>query len=428
MTHWDFVVIGGGVAGLAAADVLAESGASVLLLEARARLGGRVWTRRVSHWPVPIELGAEFVHGRMPAVMDVAREAGLPVARIPDVHLELRRGRLREMHDTWKRFEKLTRRMRSSGTDRSISDFLASHRGLSHADRRLLASMVEGYEAAPLLRASEKALSTAGEADSRPAEREQLRVLSGYDGIVNALARRLRRHGGHVRLRTEVRAIRWRPGRVAVETASGRRVEARRAIVTLPVGVLQAASGSRGAVRLDPFPDSTRRALCGIAMGQVVRLVFRFRESFWRERLGENDDASFFHGRGPFRTLWSAAPLDLPMLTAWAGGPAASRLLAEGAETVRREALQTIAEVFGAPRSRVRRLLVDVHAHDWSRDPFSRGAYSYQLVGGSGAPALLARPVARTLFFAGEATAPDESGTVTGAIASGRRAARRALR
>jgi monoamine oxidase len=424
----DVVVIGGGVAGLAAADVLAESGARVVLLEVRSRLGGRIWTRRVKGCPAPIELGAEFVHGRMPAVVELAREAGLALARIPAVHLERRRGTLREMGDVWKRFESLTRSMKSTGSDRSMTDFLASHKALSREDRRLLASMIEGYEAAPLPRASEKALSTAGERPSTPDEREQLRVLSGYDGIVEALARRVRRHGGHVHLRTEARTIRWRPGRVEVETVSGRSFAARQAIVTLPVGVLKATSGARGAVRFDPFPEATQRALDGIAMGAVARLVFRFRECFWRERLGENGDASFFHGRGPFRALWSASPLDLPMLTAWAGGPAASRLLASGPETARREALRAIAGMFAVPLSRVRRLVVDAHFHDWRRDPFSRGAYSYPLVGGSGAPALLEKPVAKTLFFAGEATAPDESGTVAGAIASGRRAARRALR
>jgi monoamine oxidase len=424
----DVVVIGGGVAGLAAADVLAELGARVVLLEARSRLGGRIWTRRVQGWPCPIELGAEFVHGRMPAVIELAREAGLALAQIPAVHLERRRGKLREMGEVWKRFEALTRRMKSTGSDRSIADFLASHRGLPREDRRLLASMIEGYEAAPLPRASEKALSTAGERPSTPDDREQLRVLSGYDAIVEALARRIRRHGGHVRLRTEARTVRWRPGHVEVETMAGRRFTARQAIVTLPVGVLQAAPGARGAVRFDPFPKATQEALGGIAMGAVVRLVFRFRESFWRDRLGENENASFFHGPGPFRALWTASPLDLPMLTAWAGGPGASRLLASGPETARREALRAIAATFAVPLSRVRRLVVDVHFHDWSRDPFSRGAYSYQLVGGSGAPALLERPVEKTLFFAGEATAPDESGTVAGAIASGRRAARQALR
>jgi monoamine oxidase len=75
------------------------------------------------------------------------------------------------------------------------------------------------------------------------------------------------------------------------------------------------------------------------------------------------------------------------------------------------------------------RHLVRTFTHDWSRDPFSRGAYSYPLVGGSDAAIALARPVRGTLFFAGEAAdAEGRNGTVHGAIASGHRAAAQALR
>lgn len=90
-------------------------------------------------------------------------------------------------------------------------------------------------------------------------------------------------------------------------------------------------------------------------------------------------------------------------------------------------AIRELGGLFAIPPARVRRLLIGVHAHDWTRDPFSRGAYSYLAVGGASAPDRLARPVEGTLFFAGEAASSDESGTVAGAIASGRRAARRAL-
>jgi monoamine oxidase len=108
---WDFLVVGGGAAGLAAAVELGESGTRVLLLEARARLGGRIWTRRPSGWPVPVELGAEFVHGRDPDLFRLAREAGLPIVRLPDTHVEARGGRFRDMGDVWRRFESMTRRM-----------------------------------------------------------------------------------------------------------------------------------------------------------------------------------------------------------------------------------------------------------------------------------------------------------------------------
>ena len=424
----DFVVIGGGVAGLAAAVELAETGAEVVVLEARTRLGGRVWTRRPSGWPCPIELGAEFVHGRNPELFALAEAAGLSIVRIPDVHLELKsRGDFRPMGDVWKRFESLTRRMRARGPDRSVAEFLDSRRRLSASDRRLLTGLVEGYDAAPITRVSENALSTAGEEPSDSDERAQHRVLSGYDGVVHALERRARRAGVRLRLSAIVTDVQWRRGRVVVRTARGFHVAARRAVITLPVGVLKAPPGARGAIRFDPEPPSLRRALAGLEMGEAVRLVLRFREAFWRDALGEHSDASFLHTSPPFRTLWTAAPLEAPMLTLWAGGPAATGLGEKGLAAAHDTGLRELAGLFGTTLALVKRLLVAVHAHDWTRDPFSRGAYSYQAVGGAAAPKALARPVEKTLFFAGEATESQQSGTVPGAIASGRRAARLAL-
>ncbi|HTD53387.1 MAG TPA: FAD-dependent oxidoreductase, partial [Thermoanaerobaculia bacterium] len=83
--------------------------------------------------------------------------------------------------------------------------------------------------------------------------------------------------------------------------------------------------------------------------------------------------------------------------------------------------------LFGISKRRIERLLIASHSHDWSADPFARGAYSYVAVGGAAAPKALARPLQNTLIFAGEATDNEESGTVPGAIASGRRAARAIL-
>jgi monoamine oxidase len=315
--------------------------------------------------------------------------------------------------------------MRPEGRDRSVAEFLAAHRRLSVADRRLLKRMVEGYDASPIERASEQSLSTAGEEPSSPDERAQFRVLSGYDRVVRALEDRATRAGARIRLSTAVRAIRWRRGCVDVETASGERIRGRKAIVTLPAGVLRAPPGARGAVVLDPDPPAIRSALAGIEMGDVVRLVLRFRESFWRKALG---GAAFVQAPGPFPTLWTAAPLEVPMLTLWAGGPAATELRERGTSAVVGAAVRELAGLFRTPAARVWKLLLDAHGHDWTADAFSRGAYSYQAVGGASSPERLARPVEDTLFFAGEATSTAHSGTVSGAIESGRRAARLALR
>src|SRR5947209_4362612 len=76
----DLIVIGGGVAGLAATRELCAAGLNVVLLEARDRLGGRILTRHTKDYPV--ELGAEFVHGRPPEILELTAEAGLPLAEL----------------------------------------------------------------------------------------------------------------------------------------------------------------------------------------------------------------------------------------------------------------------------------------------------------------------------------------------------------
>jgi monoamine oxidase len=152
-----------------------------------------------------------------------------------------------------------------------------------------------------------------------------------------------------------------------------------------------------------------------------VKIVFRFRERFW------NPERNFVHASGAVPTWWTTAPVRAPLLTAWAGGHAADALLAQGAESTVETALQSMSETFSTSRGTIDDLLAATYTHDWQADPFSRGAYSYAAVGGSGAHAALARPVQSTLFFAGEATNGEETGTVAGAIESGRRAAKEVL-
>jgi monoamine oxidase len=202
-------------------------------------------------------------------------------------------------------------------------------------------------------------------------------------------------------------------------------VRARAAIVTLPAGVLNA-----NALRFDPpLPKSKRDAASCIVMGPVTKLVLRFRSAFW-ERVadGRYRDGAFFHNAGAaFPTFWTQLPLRAPLLVAWAGGPKADALAALGDDLLVATALDELRALFGAE--------ADPHAefeavyfHDWQRDPYARGAYSYVAVGGGDARAQLAAPVDGVLFFAGEATAPaSEAGTVAGALQSGERAAAEVL-
>jgi monoamine oxidase len=238
-----------------------------------------------------------------------------------------------------------------------------------------------------------------------------------------------------IRLNAVVRAVRWRRGHVEAADERGRRFTARRAIVTLPVPLLQARDDTRGAIRFEPEIDGTRRAASMLAAGPVVKVILRFREPFWERRPstqpdGSLRDASFLHWRdGAFPTWWTTLPLRTPVLTGWAGGPKADALTGRGEGWILDAALRTLASIFGMSYRQVASRLDAAHACDWQSDPLSRGAYSYVRVGGGSARKQLARPVEQPLFFAGEATdTAGEAGTVAGALASGRRAAREVLR
>jgi monoamine oxidase len=429
----DAIVIGAGAAGLAAAGRLAEAGARVDLLEARDRIGGRILTRRREGWPLPVELGAEFVHGRPPEVFRKVEEAGLLMDRLPDTRTFVARGRVEDRSEFFDRMMKITARMKKHGRDRSVAEFLAGQKSLDSESKAHFRSYVEGYHAAALERASEHALSTAGDGPPEPGENDQFRIVSGYDRLAESLLARTGRsvtlHRGHV-----VEAVEWKRGRVSVTARrAGRSMpihfEARRAIVAVPLSALKAPVGSPGALRFDPEIPEKSRALARLETGDVAKVVFLFRERFWEgegllSSREDRFDLNFLHSRrNPFPTWWTAAPAQVPMLTGWTGGPSATKLLSETDATIARVALESLSRVLRIPRDRLSSLLLDWHTHNWTTDPFSRGAYSYTRVSGLASHRALARPVAGTLFFAGEATTAEESGTVAGALSSGLRAA-----
>jgi monoamine oxidase len=217
-----------------------------------------------------------------------------------------------------------------------------------------------------------------------------------------------------------------------VRRGGGRKfiIAARRAIVTLPLGVLKAPPRAAGAVRFTPFLREKRAALAGLESGAVIKAALLFRTPFWETiDKARYRRASFFHSPdAAFPTFWTAAPERVPLLVAWAGGPKAARLAKADMPRIVREAVASLASILGAQTGAIEEQLATAWIHHWQRDPYARGAYSYVAVGGHGARRALAEPMEDTLFFAGEAAdSAGEHGTVAGALASGERAAREVL-
>jgi monoamine oxidase len=441
LSRHDVVVIGAGVAGLAAARALRAAGRDVVVLEARERIGGRIHTHHEPQGP-PIELGAEFIHGRADALQQILDEERLTSVEVEGIRFRAAQRRLRPLPDFWQQLDRALAPLAAMrGRDRSMADALEQYAGGRRLalERRLVREFVEGFHAADVETISARALVAAGSPCDDVREMRLGRVVSGYGEVVERLAASL---AGRIQLSTIVTGVAWRAGRVEISArdvagATVDRFVARAAVVAVPLGVLKAAAGEPGAIAFTPPLKQKDASLALLDMGSAVRVVLRFSERFWasdsfarRKDAGTLDTLSFLHTRDPdFPTFWTAYPLREPFVVAWRGGPGAKALCQLGMTALHERAVTALARQCGLTRRRLHAMLTGAWAYDWDGDPFARGAYSYQRVGGAAAPAALARPIRGTLFFAGEAAdAEGATGTVHGAIATGRRAAKQVLR
>jgi monoamine oxidase len=417
----DVLVIGAGAAGLAAARALVATGRSVRVLEARDRIGGRIFSVREPNLSVAVELGAEFVQGVIPRSLELARTARAVVVELNGDAYQWAGGRFDAL-DQLRRTNALAieRLDQFRGRDRSLQAFLDE---LVRADPRLAndaeaaAAWVASYDAADPATISARALVRQHRAEAAVRTDRTFRLPLGYVAILEVLCAALGPDA--LVLGTTVERVEWQPGQVSVHTTSGQTFTAPKLVVTLPLPVLE-----RGRVTFEPALPDKARALRGLRMGPVIKLGLRFDDAFWWTR--ERERVGFVLAPDqPFRVLWTTYPVLAPLLIAWSAGPGADLLAELPDEAILERGLRTVQTVFNV-RSAAR--LQGWHLHNWQRDPFAGGAYSYVAVGGLGSQEALAQPVAETLFFAGEATVSSgHHGTVHGALASGERAAREVL-
>ncbi|MES1209820.1 MAG: NAD(P)/FAD-dependent oxidoreductase, partial [Pseudomonadota bacterium] len=419
--------------GLEAARRLVQAGLSVIVLEARPRIGGRIDTRRPDGWPGPIEAGAEFVHGRPRGLVAALDTAGVNLVELTPRHVVARGGRARAAGKTWQRALGFLDRLPDE--DVSFSDVMrrpALARALDRDARAFLQSFVEGFNAADARRISVRGLNRQTEASEEEQGDRLFRARDGYDALPAFLARPLLRIPGALRPATVVTRVAWGGGGVVVGArglwgGALPEVRARAALVTVSLGVLQARPPAPGAIRFQPaLPPAKRRAIARLAIGNVLKVVARFRAPFGQGVFRKIAPATtFVHVPGaPVPTWWVAAPRPSTCLVGWTAGPAADRLHGRAAGAAIDAALRSLGRGLAVPVRAMSAALEDAHVFDWADDLFARGAYSWVPVGALDAPAALAVPVADCLHFAGEATdVGGDPGTVHGALATGARAA-----
>ncbi|MFN8535010.1 MAG: FAD-dependent oxidoreductase [Dehalococcoidia bacterium] len=418
----DVAIVGGGIAGLAAARRLHEAGVGATILEARDRLGGRIWTTTLEG--APAELGATWIH-RIDGnpIATLARQAGLSLRPTdydnatlygPDGR-ELADARQTAIDDLYERTMDAVdqRRDRDASADnRSLQD------GIDEAARRLDARERRDLAYAVTVNIEHDYAIDAAGLSLREWDQDgefggpDVLIPGGYRAVVDRLA------AGLPVLYGRVEAIRWSgPIEIAVALPDANRavLVAERAIVSVPLGVLKV-----GEPRFDPpLPAAHQAAIGRVGVGLLDRLVLRFPRVFWDE------EYDLFGWQAAEPGLWAewynlTAANGQPTLVAFNAGSVAARVATWGDDSIVASAMDVLRTIFGRGIPAPTATLLT----RWGADPFSRGSYSHLPPGASGADYdALARPASDRLFFAGEHTSRRFPGTVHGALLSGQRAA-----
>ena len=283
----DVIILGAGVAGLAAAAELSRAGLAVTIIEARDRIGGRIFTLRDPVSNAPIELGAEFIHGKPPEIWDLLYRNSLHATEVEGDIWCVRNGKLSTC-GFFSEVDQLLEKMNDRGPDESFLQFLdhCCTGSVTQATKDWARGYVTGFHAADPAQISVHSLVRGTQADRKIEGDRAFRIASlGYDALLDVLRREVQSANVSLLHHTVATAIQWREGNVEVSAKNDLgniAIAAPRVLVTLPLTILQAIPEETGAVSFAPdLPLSKQRALPQLAMGKVIRVTLCFQQRFW---------------------------------------------------------------------------------------------------------------------------------------------------
>jgi monoamine oxidase len=423
MINLDTIIVGAGAAGLIAARQLGRAGRNVTVFDARNRTGGRVHTSPEPGFSAPLELGAEFIHGRLPHTFDLLKEYNLSYKRVKGEIWRVRREGIEQEDDFLDdQQHQLEDKLKALKEDMTVDQFLREYfSGPEYEElARMVRGFVEGYDAADAGRASAIAFRNEWLEEDPGA---QYRINGGYGALIDKLTQDCRENGCRFLLSSAVTEIHWKRDFAEIVTANGKKYTASRVLITLPLGVLASDAG----ISFVPPVPVKMAAAAAMGFGSVTKIFFQFEEPFWKSKtmgdlVGKNlEDLGFLFSNEPVPTWWTQAPETIPLLTGWLSGPNALKPGMESSEMLVKQALASLSSIFKSPVPEP----VASKVVNWSAEPFTRGAYSYATVDAKRHIDALIQPLENTVFFAGEELCNGkETGTVEAAFASGLLAAR----
>lgn len=416
----DAIVIGAGVAGLAAAAQLKQAGAEVLILEAQNRIGGRIFTEQ--YQGLAVEIGAAWVHKpKGNPITKLARKAGGKFYLTSDdsvMYFDVTGNRISDskISHAEKKFNRWLAKA-SNYAEKKNKD-ISLEKALKGTNRAALQSPLTKFFLSAYLEfdfgSDISQMSAWYYNEDKEFAGEDIILTNGYSTLTNYLSR-----GLDIRLNNYVKKIEYGSDGVAVTTNKGI-YEAYAAVVTVPLGVLK-----KQQIKFDPpLPKKKRKAIRKLGMGNVNKVFLIFDKPFWPVK------TQYFgymaNTKGKYNYFVNCRTFSkVNALVTFAFGAFADKIEKQSNAQIQADVMTNLRAMFGSKAKDPKKIIVT----RWRKDRFAHGAYSYNAVGAKRKDfTQIGKPVGKALYFAGEHTSADYAGSVHGAYMSGIRAAKEALR
>ena len=409
----EIIIIGAGAAGLMAARELGKAGEKVLVLEARDRIGGRIWPLDEKEFGYPAQGGAEYVHGEAPITRSLMKEAGMTLIKTEGDMWNSYSGEITLNSERLPNQDELHQKLKELKNDMPIAEFFERYfADVKYANlRSSVFGMVEGYDAALPTRASTFSLRDEWLGGG---EWLQYRIEEGYGALLKFLEKECRKNGVEIQLNSAVKEVGEKDIMVTARVADGGVYEAEKIIVTVPLPVIKD-------INFTPAIPEKLEAVSKIGYGGVIKILMKFKSRWWVNAFGKDfSEMDFMFSNEKVHTWWTQYPNLTPVLTGWIAGLKSEKFAHSSEEEIINAGIESLANIFKVEKDFVKKEFIHAKIANWPADPYAKGAYSYWTPESNAAQKELLKPIDNKIFFAGEALCEGkETAMVEGALASG---------